>query len=174
MNFRFLRLLLVIAPLLVFAQQPSATLIGTVHDASGAVITGASLEIRNTDTNELRKLVSSDSGEFARAQSRARPVRGHHFEDRLPDTSRNQYRPRSRTGSAHGVLAGDRQRLTVGRSRGHIRALDQHGERHQGRGHDRRRDRGNAAQRARCDGFSSPGAECGSQRPRCAGKYSGR
>src|SRR5258708_31114162 len=46
------------------AQDPSATLVGSVVDASGALVAGAKVEIRNTATNEIRKTESDDKGEF--------------------------------------------------------------------------------------------------------------
>src|SRR5258708_3939564 len=46
------------------AQDPSATLMGSVVDASGALVAGAKVEIRNTATNEIRKTESDDKGEF--------------------------------------------------------------------------------------------------------------
>ena len=46
------------------AQNPTATLVGTVRDASAAVVVGASLDIRNTNTDEARKAVTNEKGEF--------------------------------------------------------------------------------------------------------------
>lgn len=46
------------------AQNPTATLVGTVDDTSGAVVADAALEIRNTDTGEIRRAVTSGKGEF--------------------------------------------------------------------------------------------------------------
>ena len=48
----------------LFAQNPTATLVGTVRDASGAVVVNAALEVRNTDTDETRKAVTDEKGEF--------------------------------------------------------------------------------------------------------------
>ncbi len=45
------------------AQDPTATLVGTV-DATGAVVTGAKVEIRNTETNAIKKIDSDDKSEF--------------------------------------------------------------------------------------------------------------
>src|SRR5438105_3721428 len=42
------------------AQNPTATLVGTVRDISGAVVTGAALEVRNTDTGNTRKATSDE------------------------------------------------------------------------------------------------------------------
>ena len=46
------------------AQTPTATLVGRVEDASGAVIPGAHIEARNTATNERRAATSGSGGEF--------------------------------------------------------------------------------------------------------------
>jgi hypothetical protein len=42
----------------VLAQNPTATLVGTVRDASGAIV------VRNTDTRDIRKAVAESKGEF--------------------------------------------------------------------------------------------------------------
>src|SRR5580700_5640185 len=54
---------LMVAPLLL-AQNPTGTMVGTVRDPSGAVVAGATLEIRNTDTDISRKAVANQRGEF--------------------------------------------------------------------------------------------------------------
>src|SRR5258708_2731401 len=46
------------------AQDPSATLMGSVVDASGALVAGRKVEIRNTATKEIRKTEFDDKGEF--------------------------------------------------------------------------------------------------------------
>jgi hypothetical protein len=46
------------------SQNPTATLIGTVLDAHGAVVPAAALEVRNTGNNEIRKTASDGKGEF--------------------------------------------------------------------------------------------------------------
>ena len=48
----------------LWAQTPTATLVGTVRDASNAVVVGAALEVHNTDTGEIRKAVTNEKGEF--------------------------------------------------------------------------------------------------------------
>jgi hypothetical protein len=48
----------------LMAQNPTATLVGIVRDASGAIAPGAALEIRNTDTGDVRKSIADDRGEF--------------------------------------------------------------------------------------------------------------
>jgi hypothetical protein len=54
---------LTLTPLLL-AQNPTATMVGTVRDQSGAIVAGAALEIRNTDTDIPRKAVTNQRGEF--------------------------------------------------------------------------------------------------------------
>lgn len=47
------------------AQTPTATLSGTVHDSTGAVIPHAEIELLNAASGDVRKLVSNDSGVFS-------------------------------------------------------------------------------------------------------------
>ena len=49
--FAFVLLLLAIP---VFAQIPTATVLGTIKDSSGAVVPGATVTIQNVDTNATR------------------------------------------------------------------------------------------------------------------------
>jgi hypothetical protein len=46
------------------AQNPTAAIVGTVADASGSVVANARVEIRDTSTNEARKLQSDQQDEF--------------------------------------------------------------------------------------------------------------
>ena len=62
MSFRWLACL-TLTPLLL-AQNPTATMVGTVRDQSGGIVIGAELEIRNTDTDNTRKAVADQRGEF--------------------------------------------------------------------------------------------------------------
>ena len=48
----------------LIAQNPTATLVGTVRDATGAVVLDAALEVRNTDTGDIRRAVAAARGEF--------------------------------------------------------------------------------------------------------------
>jgi hypothetical protein len=48
----------------LFAQNPAATVVGRVLDISGAVVPLAELEIRSTDSNEVRQGVSNEKGRF--------------------------------------------------------------------------------------------------------------
>src|SRR6202162_18985 len=54
--------LLVLSAAPAFAQLSSATLNGTVHDASGAVLPNASVVLRNVDTTVERKTSTNDTG----------------------------------------------------------------------------------------------------------------
>ena len=62
-NFRWALVFLgILAP--VYAQNPTATLVGTVRDTTGAVIAGAPITLRNTGTNDTRTVHSGASGEY--------------------------------------------------------------------------------------------------------------
>ena len=45
-------------------QNPTATLVGIVQDGSGAVIGGASVKVRNINTNDARAAETGQAGEF--------------------------------------------------------------------------------------------------------------
>jgi len=47
-----------------FAQETRSTILGTVKDSTGAVVTGATVEITNTDSNTTVKLATNSSGYF--------------------------------------------------------------------------------------------------------------
>ena len=61
---RIALLLFAYACRLALAQNPTATLVGTVTDPSGAAVTAAKVEIRNTATNGVRKTETGPKGEF--------------------------------------------------------------------------------------------------------------
>ncbi len=46
------------------AQLPTGTILGTVKDSSGAIVPGATVTIRNTDTNAARTLTSGTDGSY--------------------------------------------------------------------------------------------------------------
>jgi len=48
----------------VSAQVTTAEILGTVHDSSGGVVAGATVEVRNTGTNIVRSVQSSTDGRF--------------------------------------------------------------------------------------------------------------
>ena len=47
------------------AQSATADVVGTVTDPSGAAVPGATVQIRNSGTGEVRSAISGDSGEYA-------------------------------------------------------------------------------------------------------------
>ncbi|MBV9405558.1 MAG: carboxypeptidase regulatory-like domain-containing protein, partial [Acidobacteriaceae bacterium] len=49
---------------LVWAQTSTGSIVGTVSDASGAAIPGASVTLTNTGTAERRTLTSDSSGNY--------------------------------------------------------------------------------------------------------------
>ena len=54
----------VLATAAVFAQTHTATISGQVKDASGAVIPGATVTVRNIDTNRTTTLPTTGEGMF--------------------------------------------------------------------------------------------------------------
>ena len=48
----------------LFAQLPTATILGQVKDASGAVVAGAKVTARNTDTGQTRTTITGDDGSY--------------------------------------------------------------------------------------------------------------
>src|SRR3990167_4763666 len=49
---------------IAFAQLPTATILGVVRDATGAVVPGASLTARSTETGQTRTAVSAGDGSY--------------------------------------------------------------------------------------------------------------
>ena len=63
----FVSLLLVLAlamPLGSFAQGITGTITGTVTDATGAIVAGATVTVRNVDTNATHTVTTSDLGSY--------------------------------------------------------------------------------------------------------------
>src|SRR5438094_3496361 len=56
--------LIALQPCLAFAQTATATIVGVVKDASGALIPGVSITVKHTDTGQTRTAISSDSGGY--------------------------------------------------------------------------------------------------------------
>ena len=56
--------LVISASVAVFAQETRSTILGTVKDQSGAVVSGATVDVTNTDTNTTTKLSTNSSGYF--------------------------------------------------------------------------------------------------------------
>src|SRR6266566_3404750 len=50
---------------LALAQVNTATISGTVHDESGAVLPGASVAIQNQDTGITRTVVTNETGRYS-------------------------------------------------------------------------------------------------------------
>src|SRR5215469_17465196 len=57
-------LLLTILALATQAQTDKATIVGTVTDPGGAVISGATVTVVNTGTNAERKVTTGDDGRY--------------------------------------------------------------------------------------------------------------
>ncbi|HEY1809512.1 MAG TPA: TonB-dependent receptor, partial [Acidobacteriaceae bacterium] len=53
-----------LTPVTMFAQVESGEVVGTIHDASGAVISGASVSVVNTGTSIRRETTTNGDGEF--------------------------------------------------------------------------------------------------------------
>src|SRR3990167_8849104 len=51
-------------PSLAFAQMPTATILGVVKDSTGAVVPGASLTARGTETGQTRTAASAGDGSY--------------------------------------------------------------------------------------------------------------
>jgi hypothetical protein len=60
-----LSLLTLVFSTAVFAQTTSTTILGTVTDASGAVLPGAKVTATNTRTSVSRETVTSSTGDFS-------------------------------------------------------------------------------------------------------------
>ena len=62
-SFRAVSLFL-IASAITFGQTTTGDILGTVRDATGAVVPGANVKVRNMDTNQTKETTSSDTGTF--------------------------------------------------------------------------------------------------------------
>lgn len=56
--------LLIVVAVLAVAQTPSASVVGRVTDASGAVVPGAAIEVKNLDTNISQRTTSNQAGDY--------------------------------------------------------------------------------------------------------------
>lgn len=59
-----LTLILVLAHSVLVAQVESAKVVGSIRDASGAVLAEARITVTNTDTNVSRSAVATNNGEY--------------------------------------------------------------------------------------------------------------
>lgn len=59
-----LLLLLLIALFPAYAQLPTATVLGVVKDSSGAIVPGANISARNTETGQVRSSVTGQDGSY--------------------------------------------------------------------------------------------------------------
>ena len=55
---------LILAAIPVLAQLPTGTILGTVKDSSGASIAGATVTVRNTDTNLTKTATTEQDGSY--------------------------------------------------------------------------------------------------------------
>src|ERR1035441_29942 len=67
MNLRLLGCL-ALAALTAFAQSDRGTLTGTVADATGAIVAGAQMEMRNVETGATYQAVSTETGNYTLPQ----------------------------------------------------------------------------------------------------------
>src|SRR5437016_12637379 len=63
--FSFALLGLALCTQLAFAQVNTATISGTVHDSSGAVLPGANVAIQNQDTGISRTVTTNETGRYS-------------------------------------------------------------------------------------------------------------
>lgn len=62
---RLVGVLALLGGAILFAQAPTASLVGVVHDTTGAVIPGATVALLNAGTNERRSVETTIAGEFS-------------------------------------------------------------------------------------------------------------
>src|SRR5581483_4164105 len=60
----FVGLFVAIAATNARAQYEDGSLVGTIHDASGAVVSNASVTVRNVNTGSVMKVVTNGSGDY--------------------------------------------------------------------------------------------------------------
>src|SRR5439155_22188152 len=59
-----LGLVLFVAAISVFAQLPTGTILGTVKDASGALVPGAAITAQNLETGTSRSTLTNETGAY--------------------------------------------------------------------------------------------------------------
>src|SRR5581483_10967862 len=57
--------LFLLIPLTAFSQTANGTITGTVNDASGAVIPGVTVEVKNAETGVVFSTVTTETGNYA-------------------------------------------------------------------------------------------------------------
>jgi hypothetical protein len=57
--------LVLFAMVSAFGQTTTGDVLGTVRDASGAVVPGAKITVRNLDTNQSKESASDDNGSLS-------------------------------------------------------------------------------------------------------------
>ncbi len=62
--------------ILLLAQADQGRVLGTVTDASGAVVAGAKVTVTNTATNVTRNLVSNRAGDYVAPRPRGGHIQG--------------------------------------------------------------------------------------------------
>ena len=60
----FVGVILLCVAIPVFAQLPTATILGNAKDASGASVPGVKVTVRNVDTNLIRTVTTADDGSY--------------------------------------------------------------------------------------------------------------
>src|SRR5881296_4429181 len=56
--------LIALGTCLVFAQTSTATILGVVRDASGALVPGVSITVKHTESGQTRTVVSGERGTY--------------------------------------------------------------------------------------------------------------
>jgi len=60
----FALLILSVSAVIALAQDTTGTILGTITDASGAVLPGVTVTVKNTDTSQSRAIVSDTAGRY--------------------------------------------------------------------------------------------------------------
>ncbi len=63
-SLRYFSILLCVWAATLLAQNPTATVVGIVRDATGALVPDASVEVRNHDTGQIRRVTADARGEY--------------------------------------------------------------------------------------------------------------
>src|SRR5262249_20058423 len=63
-RFCWLSISLILLSVSLFAQAPTGSISGTVHDATGAVVPNAAITLTNRDSGFIRNLLSAGDGSY--------------------------------------------------------------------------------------------------------------